>query len=143
MGLQLSELRLEPNRALEYAKRAHQQDRDTRDQNDALVIFLQPVHQRSVVPRLVLANRSPVIPSEYASPARTEESLTILSSIGLRSLDFARDDKRMFLLMLEDRVFRLRAGARVRVGKEPSLQSEIDELDAGGEIDVFVANDEI
>src|SRR5213075_397711 len=84
VGLQLSELRLEPNRALEYAKRAHQQDRDTRDQNDALVIFLQPVHQRSVVPRLVLANRSPVIPSEYASPARTEESLTIFCSIELR-----------------------------------------------------------
>ena len=99
---------------------------------------------RSVSPALTRKRKSyDVIPSEYASPARTEESLTILSSIGLRSLDFARDDKRMFLLMLEDRVFRLRAGARVRVGKEPSLQSEIDELDAGGEIDVFVADDEI
>src|SRR5881392_3274950 len=84
VGLQLSELRLEPNRALEYAKRAHQEDHDTRDQNDALVIFLQPVHQRNVLPRLVLANRSPVIPSEYASPARTEESLTIFCSIELR-----------------------------------------------------------
>src|SRR5437870_1628158 len=84
VGLQLSELRLEPNRALEYAKRAHQQDHDTRDQNDALVIFLQQFHQRSVVPSLVLANRSPVFPSEYASPARTEESLTIFCSIELR-----------------------------------------------------------
>src|SRR4029077_432298 len=71
VGLQLSELRLEPNRALEYAKRAHQQDRDTRDQNDTLVIFLQPVHQRSLMLVLVLVlalvSRSPVIPSEYAS----------------------------------------------------------------------------
>src|SRR5436305_1268847 len=86
VGLQLSELRLEPNRALEYAKRAHQQDHDTRDQNDALVMFLQPAHQRSLMLRLrlVLVNRSPVIPSEYASPARTEESLTIFCSIELR-----------------------------------------------------------
>jgi len=82
--LQLSKLRLEPNRALEHAKRAHQQDHDTRDQSDALVIFLQPVHQRSLMLRLVLVNRSPVIPSEYASPARTEESLTIFCSIELR-----------------------------------------------------------
>jgi hypothetical protein len=45
--------------------------------------------QELVPPRLLmLATRSPVIPSEYASRARTEESLTIL-----RSLDFARDDK--------------------------------------------------
>jgi hypothetical protein len=88
---------------------------------------------------LVFAARFAVIPSEYASPARAEETLTILSSIGLRSLDFARDDKRMFLLMPADPAFRLRA----RVGKEPSLQSEIDELDSGGEVDVFVADDEI
>src|SRR6266850_5954782 len=78
VGLQLSELRLEPNRALEYAKRAHQQDRDTRDQNNALVIFLQPVHQRSLMLRLVLVDRSPVIPSVV------EESLTIFCSIRLR-----------------------------------------------------------
>src|SRR6059058_1934844 len=76
--LQLSELRLEPNRALEYAKRAHQQDRDTRDQNDALVIFLQPVHQRGLMLRLVLVNRSPVIPSVV------KESLTIFCAIELR-----------------------------------------------------------
>src|SRR6266446_9986062 len=90
MRLQVGELRLEPDRALENAKRAHQQDCDTRDQNNALVIFLQPVHQRylvlSLLPflplvTLMLATSFPVIPSVV------EESLTIL-----RSLDFARDD---------------------------------------------------
>src|SRR5438477_263929 len=85
MRLQVGELRLEPDRALENAKRAHQQDCDTRDQNNALVIFLQPVHQCDLV--LLLENRSPVIPSVV------EESLTIFCSIRLRSLDFARDDK--------------------------------------------------
>src|SRR5438105_5362380 len=49
MRLQVGELRLEPDRALENAKGANQQDCDTRDQNDALVIFLQPVHQRYLV----------------------------------------------------------------------------------------------
>src|SRR5438876_8789533 len=39
MGLQLGELRLEPDRALENAKRAHEQNRDARDQEHALVIF--------------------------------------------------------------------------------------------------------
>src|SRR5205814_10337023 len=84
VGLQLSELRFEPNRALEYAKRAHQQDRDTRDQNDALVIFLQPVHQRGLMLRLVLVNRSPVIPSVV------KESLTVFCAIELRLIGRTR-----------------------------------------------------
>src|SRR5436305_7879960 len=51
MGLQLGELRLEPDRALENAKRAQEQNRDARDQEHALVIFLQPIHLKPSLAR--------------------------------------------------------------------------------------------
>src|SRR5436190_20459293 len=54
MGLQLGKLRLEPDRALKNAKGAHQQDRDTREQDHALVIFFEPVHQRRLLLLLLL-----------------------------------------------------------------------------------------
>ena len=45
---------------------------------------------------MALVDRAFVIPSEYASPARTEESLTISSaSNDQRCLDFARHDKKL------------------------------------------------